>query len=176
MVIRFYQVLFLIPIIALAAACERSPKPVAQGGPPKSPDAGAAAWGGGDAGATADKKADTAATAKVAMLGSWEKLPALDAKLAETGKKAFAARGCEACHGVGTGRKVGPDLAGVTARQDPQWVQEFILDPDTKLNADPYAKKLLETYLTRMPDQQATPEEARAIAEYLRGHDLGTKS
>ena len=164
--------MFLVLAVALAAACERSPKPLAKGEPPKAEDSGAAAWGGGDAADKTEKTA-TAQTAKVEMLGGWEKLPAFDHELAEKGQKAFSARGCEACHGVGTGRKVGPDLAGITGRRDPQWVQEFILDPETKLKSDPYAKKLLETYLTRMPNQHATPDEVRAIAEYLRGHDLG---
>lgn len=176
MVTRFSKVLLLVAALSMAAACERSAKPIAQGAPPKAEDAGSAAWGGGDAAGNDPGSPSEGVKAKVAMLAAWDSLPPFDSTLAASGQKAFAARGCEACHGVGTGRKVGPDLAGMTARQDPQWVQDFIQDPESKLNSDPYAKKLLETYLTRMPDQQVTPDEARAIAEYLRGHDMGQTS
>lgn len=50
-----------------------------------------------------------------------------------------------ACHTIGGGRLVGPDLKDVTERQDRQWLQDFILNPQEKLNSDdPYAAKILE--------------------------------
>jgi cytochrome c1 len=35
----------------------------------------------------------------------------------------------------------------------------------------PDVKKLLGEYMTQMPNQQLTQDEARAVVEYLRGHD-----
>src|SRR5207245_11332551 len=37
---------------------------------------------------------------------------------------------CSVCHTVGQGDKMGPDLAGVTARRDRVWLARYILMPD----------------------------------------------
>jgi mono/diheme cytochrome c family protein len=50
-----------------------------------------------------------------------------------------------ACHTIGGGRLVGPDLKDVTERQDRAWLEAFIQNPQEKLNSDdPYAAKILE--------------------------------
>jgi len=49
------------------------------------------------------------------------------------------------CHTIGGGRLVGPDLKGVTERQDRAWLARFIVDPQTVLaSGDAYAIKLRE--------------------------------
>ena len=40
------------------------------------------------------------------------------------------AKECSACHTVGHGDKIGPDLAGVTRRRDPEWLARYIVEPD----------------------------------------------
>ena len=37
---------------------------------------------------------------------------------------------CAACHTIGRGERFGPDLAGVTARRDRDWLSRFIVDPE----------------------------------------------
>ncbi|GEM_PF-179784 len=91
--------------------------------------------------------------------------------LAEKGKELFDKRGCTACHTVGGGRLVGPDLKGVTARRDKKWILSMILNPDSMQKNDPVAKKLLEEYGVPMPNQGVTPEEAEAIYEFLKANE-----
>jgi len=50
---------------------------------------------------------------------------------------------CQSCHTIGGGRLVGPDLLGVTERQDRAWLARFIVDPLGVLDSgDAYAIKL----------------------------------
>lgn len=59
------------------------------------------------------------------------------------GEKVFSTK-CVACHTIGKGKLVGPDLAGVTQRRENSWLKRQIKEPD-KLIAenDPIAKQLL---------------------------------
>jgi mono/diheme cytochrome c family protein len=57
----------------------------------------------------------------------------------------FFRQNCASCHTVGGGRITGPDLEGVTARKDRQWLVRFILNPKAVIDSgDPYAKQLLD--------------------------------
>lgn len=47
---------------------------------------------------------------------------------------------CSACHTIGGGRLVGPDLQGVTATRDRNWLMGFITAPDQVIaKGDPVA-------------------------------------
>ena len=51
---------------------------------------------------------------------------------------------CGACHTIGGGRLVGPDLKDVSQRQERSWLLEFIQNPQAKFDAeDPYALQIL---------------------------------
>lgn len=92
----------------------------------------------------------------------------IDEALAERGEEIFTARGCVACHTVGRGRLVGPDLLGVTGRREFPWFYHMIMNPDSMLRNDPVAKQLLAEYLTPMLYQNVQPDEVPALWEYLR--------
>src|SRR5207247_4020711 len=50
---------------------------------------------------------------------------------------------CSVCHSIGQGDKMGPDLAGVTARRDRAWLVRYITAPDKMLaEGDPIATAL----------------------------------
>lgn len=67
---------------------------------------------------------------------------------------------------------MGPDLEGVTERRSFAWTYHMIVDPDSMIRNDSIARELLEKYFTPMSDQNVTPDQFRAIYEYLRaGHD-----
>ncbi len=52
---------------------------------------------------------------------------------------------CAACHTIGGGRLVGPDLKNVAARKDRDWLIAFILNPQAAIDRkDPYALQLLQ--------------------------------
>ena len=89
-------------------------------------------------------------------------------ELAAKGKELFGTRGCTACHTVGGGKLVGPDLKGVTERRSKDWIIHMIVNPDSMINNDPTAKQLFQEYNVPMPNQGVTPEEAEAIYEYLK--------
>jgi mono/diheme cytochrome c family protein len=95
----------------------------------------------------------------------------IDRGLADRGERLLGTKGCTACHTVGGGRLVGPDLAGVTRRRDESFILGMISHPDSMLNADPTAREMLAEYFTPMPDQAVEPGEARAILEHLRRYD-----
>jgi len=92
---------------------------------------------------------------------------ALDPKLATRGEGIFKQRGCVACHTIGRGRLVGPDLRGVTDRREPGWIRAMVLNPDSMLKNDPTAKGLFATYMTPMANQKVTGDEVEALIAYL---------
>lgn len=90
----------------------------------------------------------------------------VDTALATRGKTVFESK-CTACHKFGE-RYVGPDLAGVTERRKPEWIMNMILNPQEMVQKDPAAQELLAQFMTQMPNQNLTQEEARAVLEYFR--------
>jgi mono/diheme cytochrome c family protein len=86
----------------------------------------------------------------------------------ERGRAVFQEK-CVACHTIGEGDRVGPDLAGVTARRDGAWLTRWIAAPDRMLGAnDPIATELLRQYRNvPMPNQGLTAEEVAAVVAYL---------
>ena len=88
------------------------------------------------------------------------------------GQEVFAAKGCPACHKVGGGRLVGPDLKGVTARREQEWIEKMILRPDVMVKEDPVAKKMLGEYFTPMPNQNVDPQkDLPFILAYLKANE-----
>lgn len=88
-------------------------------------------------------------------------------QLAEDGARVFQEKGCNACHKIGGGRLVGPDLAGVTERRKKAWIKRMILRPDSMVRNDPEAKALLAEYYTPMQDMGVTEAQAEALYHYL---------
>ncbi|NVJ64269.1 MAG: cytochrome c [Flavobacteriaceae bacterium] len=94
-------------------------------------------------------------------------LEPLDQSLADKGKAVFDAN-CVACHMIGR-KFVGPDLTGVTARRNPAWIMNMILNPEKMIKEDQLAKDLfMEFNGAPMSNQNISQEDARAILEYLR--------
>jgi mono/diheme cytochrome c family protein len=63
---------------------------------------------------------------------------------AENGQQIFQTL-CTACHTIGKGRLLGPDLAGVTLRREENWLKRQIKEPDQLLaEKDPIAMQLLQ--------------------------------
>ena len=88
------------------------------------------------------------------------------------GQETFALKGCTACHKVGGGRLVGPDLKGVTTRRDEIWIKKMILRPDVMVKEDEHAKKLFAEYLTPMPNQGVDANtELPLLLAYLKSEE-----
>lgn len=91
----------------------------------------------------------------------------IDEKLVQ-GKAVFDAQ-CTACHTIGGGAIVGPDLQGVTERQDAAWLTRWISEPDKMLaEGDPIALQLLaESNNVPMPNLGLSPEDVENVLAYL---------
>jgi cytochrome c len=85
---------------------------------------------------------------------------------AAEGEKIFVAK-CSACHKLGE-RYVGPPLGGITEKVTPEFAMNMILNPQEMYTRHPVVKKLLGEYMTQMPNQGLTQEQAREVVEYLR--------
>lgn len=85
------------------------------------------------------------------------------------GEYLFANR-CSACHSIGGGEKVGPDLLGITSRRESAWLARYIRAPDKMLEVgDPVAVSLAEKYKTvRMPNMRLVPNEVADLIQYLK--------
>ncbi|MCB1048748.1 MAG: cytochrome c, partial [Calditrichaeota bacterium] len=93
-------------------------------------------------------------------------LGALNPDLAASGLQIFEMK-CLSCHRMGE-RFIGPDLSQVLDRRTPRYVLNMILNPSEMVQRHPEAKKLLAEYLAPMAQQNLSPEEARAVLEYIR--------
>ncbi len=95
---------------------------------------------------------------------------ALDAAMAVNGNKTYSVK-CSSCHKITDEKLVGPGWKGVTSRYSAAWVMNFITNPDEMLNKDPKAQAQLEICLVRMPSQNLTDNDARALYEFMRKND-----
>lgn len=95
---------------------------------------------------------------------------AIDEAKAKIGERLFKDKGCSACHAFGK-RVTGPDLAGVSMRRTAAWMENQILHPDKMVKEDPISRQLFAQYALQMPNQGLTPDEARAVIEYLKHQD-----
>lgn len=83
------------------------------------------------------------------------------------GEYMFQSR-CSVCHTIGNGDKIGPDLAGVTARHERSWVARYLMAPaKMRAEGDPTALALASRYKTAMPDQKLGGADLKAILSYL---------
>jgi mono/diheme cytochrome c family protein len=95
--------------------------------------------------------------------------------IAETGQELYD-RECSSCHSIGGGPLVGPDLKGVTAKKDREWLIEFTLNPQAMFDrGDAYALKLKSEYNDMiMPSVSGmTEKQAEAILVYIESQSRG---
>lgn len=86
----------------------------------------------------------------------------------DNGRRLFLSK-CSACHTIGQGVKLGPDLKGVTARRERAWLTRYIQSPDELLaQGDPIATALFEQYKkVRMPNLLMGSSDVADIVSYL---------
>jgi mono/diheme cytochrome c family protein len=87
---------------------------------------------------------------------------------AEAGKQIFQEK-CTACHTIGSGPLVGPDLKGVTARRPREWLEQWIAAPDAMLaKKDPVATELLHQFHdVPMANMGLSTSDVTAILAFL---------
>jgi protein SCO1 len=76
---------------------------------------------------------------------------------------------CAACHTVGHGEKIGPDLLGVTTSRNHEWLKRFIQEPEKLIaERDPTALALFEKYKEiRMPNLRLADRDVETLIKFL---------
>jgi mono/diheme cytochrome c family protein len=95
---------------------------------------------------------------------------AVDPTMAAEGEKIQGVK-CSACHKLTDEKLVGPGWKGVTTRQKPEWIMNFITNPDPMIDKDPELQAQLEICLVRMPNQALSDADARNLLEFMRKND-----
>jgi protein SCO1/2 len=87
----------------------------------------------------------------------------------DKGQYLFATR-CAACHTIGNGDKVGPDLLGVTSVRDRAWLARIITESDKLIaEKDPIATALFKKYNEiRMPSLPLAEEDVNTLIEFMK--------
>lgn len=90
------------------------------------------------------------------------------AQSADEGQAIFEGK-CAACHTIGGGTLVGPDLEGVTDRRERDWLMRWIAEPDKMLaQEDSIATEMLLEYNNvPMPNLALTEADVAAVLLYL---------
>ena len=94
--------------------------------------------------------------------------PIQSSQAAQSGEQVFQSL-CTACHTIGKGKLVGPDLAGVTSRREASWLVRQIQEPDSLIaENDPIAMQLLqEANGVPMVRLGLTDAQVSAVISYL---------
>jgi nitrite reductase (NO-forming) len=69
---------------------------------------------------------------------------------------------------VGQGKKLGPDLAGVTKHRSKEWLVRWLKEPEKMLQTDEHAKAMLKEYNNiPMPNQNLSDAEIKQYLKYF---------
>jgi len=103
---------------------------------------------------------------------SYADKPPLPPSAADKGAYLFQSR-CAACHTIGQGDSLGPDLLGVTATRKADWLAGMIAAPNEMLSRkDPVATALFARYKElRMPNLRLGEVDVSALIGYLKAQD-----
>lgn len=101
-------------------------------------------------------------------LPSYAETPSLDPSEAGPGASLFRTA-CAACHSIGQGDGIGPDLAGVPTAREHAWLMGFITHPDKMLEEkDPIATALFQRFnQVKMPNLRLTDKDAEGLIHFI---------
>lgn len=91
---------------------------------------------------------------------------------------------CAACHTIGGGDKIGPDLAGLSERRKEDWIIKFVKYPDGMIEGDDEepgyekqdatAKALFALYKPqRMVEQELSDKQIKDLVAYIKKESTG---
>jgi len=96
------------------------------------------------------------------------KLGKIDQDLVSEGNSIFYSK-CYLCHDIDQ-TKLAPPLRGVAKKQTPVFIMNYLLNTAEMQAKDPAIKALMQQFsnVPKMPDQQLSKDQARAVLEFLR--------
>jgi len=82
---------------------------------------------------------------------------------------------CGACHSIGQGRRVGPDLAGVHDRRSQEWLEKFVKSSQSVIKSgDAQAVALAAEFSNMvMPDATLSAAQIKDVLAYIKSADGG---
>lgn len=89
---------------------------------------------------------------------------------AQSGEQTFH-NTCQACHTIGGGRLVGPDLSGITSKRSEAWLTKWIKSSQSMINSgDADAVAIFNEYnKVPMPDQNLSDADIKSLLAYIHG-------
>ena len=90
--------------------------------------------------------------------------------IAQKNGEAIFKESCTACHTIGKGKLVGPDLANVQDRHSDEWIEHFIKSSQTVIKSgDKYADSLFKAFDNMpMPDHpNLTDDQIKGLLAYI---------
>jgi cytochrome c2 len=109
------------------------------------------------------KLAHVLAAAAVALIPAYATRPAK----ADEGSTIFAEK-CAACHTIGKGKTVGPDLKNITTTENHAFLVKWVSAPSVLIKAgDPTATALVKQYPLTMPDLGLSSADVDAVLAYI---------
>lgn len=85
----------------------------------------------------------------------------------QNGEETFK-KTCSACHTVGGGKLVGPDLKGVHTKRKEDWIIKFVKASQSLVKSgDADAKAIFEQYNIVMPDQNLSDADIKSVIAYI---------
>jgi len=86
----------------------------------------------------------------------------------ESGQQIYQ-KSCAACHSIGGGRLVGPDLKGVNDKRPEDWLLKFIKSSEKLVKSgDKTALALLDEFKMPMPDQALSDEQIKKVLAHVK--------
>jgi protein SCO1 len=117
-------------------------------------------------------------------LSNWHHAPRADRGLASysaapsfnnwgPGESLFRSR-CVACHSIGEGKGLGPDLADISDRRERAWLVRWIMEPDLMVaEGDATALELMKTWDDlRMPNFGLSAKAAAEVLDFIAEYQL----
>lgn len=91
--------------------------------------------------------------------------------------QALYIKACAACHTIGGGKRIGPDLEGLSTRRNRVWIVNYLMAPERmRAQKDPIAVELAASYSARMPTLGLSENDAADLIGYVDAQTYGVRA
>lgn len=113
---------------------------------------------------------DPAERAKRRPVARGKRKPLSVARVQSQRGQALYLTACSACHSIGMGKQIGPDLENVHLRRDATWLVNYITNPNVvRAAGDPVASELSKSFPgVKMPNLSLSEGDASDVIAYLK--------